>query len=357
MLKEYKPLTWETLEDALTLVRARFPASAVDIVRRALCNPSLKNGDSIGMIGYRDGRPVALQMEMLRWLHFAGRRILGVIGGMTCKAVRGCPLSVMLETVDRSYAAVKDVQVFFGNTCCSATAQLDAQSGSRTGPDSCTRHRFAVLRPLRFVAYLVRRKILKLPIPDWASALPDNSGLSFTAGKIRIVRLDGFDTVLFGDFWESYLKRCEGLVLSRSVEELRWLFGDRVRSSRCVILGAMREDRLLGYVILTAESDAARRWAIGDLIAIGNDASVIGVLLKGAKKFLKCKTPAMLLETIGFPTFIQPMLGRHLPYSRSAGCNFFSYAFADTEVRSKCEKVLDSPQSWFFGPYDGDMCM
>ncbi len=357
MTKEFKTFTRATLDDALTLVRERFPAHAQEIARQALENPSLSDGMGSGAIGYRDGRPVALQLGMPRKVYLGQDQILGLVGGMTCKALKGCPLSLLLETIDRSCFTDDENTIYFGNTCCNATADMDSAGGSMPGPDSCSRYRYAMIRKFDFLRYVVRRKALKLSIPNWNPALPKGREWSCKIAGLEIRREMRLDQNALELFWSAYLKKNSGIVLSRAFDDLQWLFGDRIASSRCVFLGCRREGALQGYIILKTSTDAGRRWGIADMIATENDPKVIDTMLQAAKRFLKQCTKAFLFETMGFPVCIQPILAKNLPCSRAAACNFFAYTYANDALKRHCDAILNSPKSWFFGPYDGDMCM
>ena len=357
MTKEFKPFTRDTLEDALTLVRERFPEHAQEILRQALENPSLPDGTGTGAIGYRDGRPVALQLGMPRKIFLGREHILGLAGGMTCKTLKGCPLSILLETIDRGCPLGGNVRMTFGNTCCSATSQMDEAGGSTLGPVSCTCFRYAVIRPLDFVSYVIRRKILKRDIPNWGEALPEGREWSQRFGDIEVRREFLLDMMSLTSFWTRYVKGNKGVVLSRSPRDLAWLFNDRIATSQCVFLGAYSGKDCVGYIILTSPVVSARRWYIGDMIAIHNDVRIIDFLLSSAKRFLRNCTPAFLFETIGFPMYVQNTIARHMPFARDAGCNYFSYSFTSQELGDRYDTMLNSADSWFFGPYDGDMCM
>ena len=357
MTTEYKPFTQATLDDALALVRERFPEHAQEMTRQALRNPYLKPGMGSGTIGYRDGRPVALHLGMPRKVSCGQEQIEGLIGGTTCKARKGCPLSVLLETIDRACVCGDADTLMFGNTCCSSTSQMDEAGGSTLGPVSCTYFNYAVIRPFDFLIYVIRRKVFKRAIPNWNDALPIGKKWRRQCGGIEVRRELSLDKSSLASFWSRYLQANKGVVLSRTPEELEWLFTDRLKTSQCVFLGGFCGAECVGYVILTTASAAARRWAVGDLIAIRNDEKIIDSLLVAAKHFLRCCTPAFLFETIGFPMHAQKTIQRRMPFKRDAGCNYFAYSFSTKSLNDRYFKLLNSSDSWFFGPYDGDMCM
>ena len=357
MIKEYKPFVQETLGDALSLVRERFPESAVDIVRQALQNPCLKDGGSSGAIGYKNGVPVAFQMEMPRLLYCGQIKMNGLVGGMTCKTLKGCPLSVLLETLEKSYGIATIDTVFFGNSCCKATEQIDELGGSMVGPESCTRFLWRAVRPLECAAYFVRRKMFKARLPSWKEfSTLSSAEYEVKRGEIVVRRLMVVKPEFFGVLMAEYLKTNEGLVCSRTAEEVEWIFGERIKNGQCVLLGAFKEGNPIGYIILRT-NETAKRWSIHDWFAIKNDEKVLDLLLCETCAYITKATPAMMLEVCGFPTWAQRLLKRYLPFERPIGHNVFSWGSNDKSFREAVLPIIDSRKSWFFGPYDGDICM
>lgn len=358
---DVKPLIDETLPDAEQVVRSRFPASAIGILHKVMRNPMRKVCAEAGDIAYEDGRPIAFQAFSGREMFFGREHVRGNVGGMTVICA-GASVEAM---IDIGAAARKNRighEMGFGNTQCAATEKMAVKAKATLGPNSCCWYRYRPVRWLNFIWYCFSRKVLKRPIPDWpdfdAFRIRDFS-VRFEDGEVQ--RLLSFDE-RFDDFWSQYVATNQGLVCSRTVEELNWIFGEEVKSGQAVILGYFTRDRLDGYVILKSGSSAGRRWQIMDWIALGNDKKILDRLLAAGCRYLRKCTPAMLVESIGYPTFVQDILKRHLPFKRFAGNNFFSYGYrkhkdGDTTFKDACESVIDTEKSWFFGPYDGDMCM
>ena len=352
MIKEYKPFTEETLADALKVVGERFAPPAIEMTKRILRNPLRKVCADAGTIGYRDGRPVAFQAAMLRRLYFGRKPILGVVGGMTCKVKKACPLSVLLETIDRAAAPRAGSVMNFGNTCGMETSQMDEAGGGHVGPESCHGYLWKAIRPLKLLAYLLRTKVLKCKCVDEKDYRCEVD-FHKRAGEIEIKRLREVSPSFFDVLMAEYLKTNEGLVCSRSAEEIDWIFGDRIRSGKCVVLAAYKASAPIGYIILTTHG--GKFWGCGDLFALRNDANITRLMIKTACKFLRC-TPAIIFKLRGFSSSIRSTLISILPHFRREPFNAFSWSLYDKSLEQSLLPVIDTSGSWFFGPYDGDSC-
>jgi len=357
MTKTYKPFTEETLDDALAVIRERFPPSAVDIAKKVLANPLRKLCPDAGTIGYRDGRPVCFQATMLRRLYYGKKEIFGQVGGLTCKVLKGCPLSVMLETIERAEMPRLDISIFYGNSCCAATANMDQSQGGCQGPDSCARSLWRPVRPLSCLLYVVRRKLLKRDVPNWpAFDTRQSADFSMAVGDLCITREMNVQSSFFDVLMTDYLQWNEGLVSSRTAAEVDWMFGSRIASGQAVLLCARRDETPVGY-ILVGSDEAARRWRILDWFSVGNAGLVLDALLASASRFIRQETPGFMLEVRGFPDFSQEILRRHLPFTQQRGVNFFAWG---SPVASLTTAVLQDgaeKKGWFFSPYDGDLVM
>lgn len=314
-------------------------------------------GGSSGAIGYKNGEPVAFQMQMPRLLYCYQEQLKGLVGGMTCKALTGCLLSVLLETIDRSCSFAGLNTVSFGNSCCSETAQMDEANDGMVGPESCTRFLWRVVRPLECLAYFICRKIFKAGLPHWKEfSTLSNADYEVKRGDLSIRRLMEIKPEFFDVLIAEYIKTNKGLVCSRTAEEVEWIFGERVKNGLCVLLGAFKDGNPVGYIIARSKPDA-KRWEIMDWFALKNSSKILEPLLAELCNFLKRKTPAMMLEVICFPTVVQSILKCYLPHERQTGHNVFSWGSSNKEFRESVLPIIDMPNSWFFGPYDGDECM
>lgn len=358
MIKSYKAFTADTREDAFGLIRGRFGESACGVAEKVLQNPAHKGGVSCGCIGYKDDRPVCMQAEMLRTMYVGMRKINGLVGGLTCKVKKGCPLSILLETINHAADVGQDYLIAFGNSCCGETARLNEASGDTLGPKTCTRYLWRAIRPVECGMYFIRRKLLKWDAPQWKE-FSTLSSLGFEkeyAGLI-IRRLIDVKPVFFDALMSEYVKTNEGVVCSRTAEEIEWIFGEHIRNGQCVLLAAFKAGKPVGYIIIKV-SRTAKRCLIYDWFALKNNENTLEALLCTGCTYLKKYTPAMMLEVCGFPTWIQPLLKRYLPHERPVGNNVFAWDSRDKTFRDNVLlPLIDSPKSWFFGPYDGDLCM
>lgn len=359
MNKTYKAFTVDTLEDAFILIRERLGEHACSVAEKVLQNPAHKDGTACGCIGYKDDRPVCMQAEMLRTMYFRTERTKGLVGGLTCKVKRGCPLSILLETLDRAGKINNNNYLLsFGNTCCGETAKLCDCSGGHSGPNSCTRYLWRAIRPFECVKYFVRRKLLNWEMPKWKSFSTFSSiGFKTQHAGLTIRRLMEVKPDFFDVLFLEYVKTNEGIVCSRTAEEVEWIFGERIKCGQCVLLAAFKGDHPVGYIIINV-AQTAKRCGIFDWFALKNNEKILEAILSVACSYLKQYTPAMMLEVCGFPTWIQSLLKYYLPHERRLGNNVFAWSSCDNVFHENVLlPVIDSPKSWFFGPYDGDMCI
>ena len=355
-LNEFKPFNEATFDDACVPIRERFGEGACELARLHLKNPVGRLCNDFGTVGYRNGKPVCFQAACIRRLFFGKKEIFGIVGGMTCRSRKGCPPSVTFETIERAEQPRMGSVISFGNTCCKETAMINAAKGGGIGPESCSRLLWTVINPVRGILYMLRRKVLKLSVPVWPRFCTLNSAeFRLRRGGLNISRAMSFDQGFFDILQEEYLKSNEGLYCSRTADELNWIFGGRVRDGSCVILCATNAEGPCGYVILQMEF-SRRRCRILDLVAIKNDESILSALLSAAKTYLRRCTPILVLEVIGFPTFVQPLFRRMMSRVQPNGHNRFAWGAFDSSWLERLQPVIDSRKSWFFGPYDGDEC-
>lgn len=345
---EVKELVEESLADAERVIRARFGESGVSVVRAFMRNPARKEWPAAGYIAYCNGVPQAFEGLMLRRMFLSGEPVVGKVGGLTC-AIPDADEDAFVEVRLQNNRNCAGCSVYFGNSQNANTAYLTRKSKNmHPGPESCSRYLWRMVRPFACFVYLLRRKVLKQPVPDW----PAFDTLRSRDFPGRLV--EGFTA-----FFDRLTARCvasnEGLLCSRSGEEIDWLFGERIRDGRSVVLGTSDAEGPTGAIIVGGDR-TARRFMIQDWIAVGNDLRTLEELLRLACRFVKDCTPAMMLETMGFPSFAQPLLKRYLPHERRMGNNFFSWSCAKP-LRERLEAIVDTPKSWFFGPYDGDLVM
>lgn len=359
MAIEYLDFTDDTLPLVSELVVSRFGNGAIASLRKILANPLRRQVIPAGCIAFRDGRAVCFKASMVRRLYFGQEELLGLVGGYFCKAVKGCPLSAVLEVQARAEWNRYPCRLRFGNTCIYTTMRLNAQLGAHQGTNSWSEMRFGIVRPIRLAGLFLRRKLLRLPQPEAALPVvpPDETTVYAASGGLSVRRLRSVDERI-GNFWRRYLSNNRGVVLSRDRETLDWLFGSDIATGRCVLLALRRDDEGIdGFIVLRPMEDSPCRWRIMDMIVLGNAPEPLYLLLKGAKRFLRRETSAITLESTGFPDFVQPILRRYLPFRRHTGHNRFEWISDDPTVIEVLTETGNTVASWFYGPFDGDYCL
>ena len=352
-----KPLTEETFLDAQSVIMARFPKAALAVLEKTMANPLRAECSEIGDIAYEDsGRPVGFRAANRRRMHFFQEPILGRVRGLTCRLADSSK-EVMPALCQAQMTNLRGCQIAFSNTQSIPTAKRAAKMGASAGPVSCTRMLCRIINPLRYCAYFLVERMLKMDIlkisclKSIALKQYERRDGEYTIRRELKVRADFFDCLM-----ENYLKTNEGLVSDRDSTSISWLFGTEIENSNVILLTAQVKRQGVGYIALKTD-DLARHWLIIDLFALKNDQIILEILLRSAIDFLTGCPSALIIKTIGFPDFIQPLLKKYLPHVRNTGVNWFSYNFLNQELALKFKNTESMNRSWFFGPFDGDLCM
>lgn len=359
---ETRPLSELNYDDAKEVVLDRFGAEALQVLDLVMRNPLRNLCHDAGDIVYDDSKPVCFQACTLRRMYLGKNEIFGKVSGLTCLK-RGAPAEAYIDVRIAASRPRNGSVIGFGNSMNGESAYA-ARRLARTkkpilfiGPESCTRFLWRAVRPLECLAYFIRRKIFKAGLPNWKEfSTLSSADYEVKRGGLSIRRLMEIKPEFFDLLMAEYLKTNEGLVCSRTAEEIEWVFGDRIRDGRCVLLGAFKDKKPVGYIVLKTDCHA-KRWEIMDWFAQGDHPEILQTLLHVACRFLSKKTPAMMMEVKGFPTWVQPLLKKYLPHGRQIGHNSFSWGSRTKEFREAVLPIIDTPKSWFFGPYDGDECI
>ena len=359
---ETRPLDELNYDDAKSVVLDRFDEGAVCILNQVMRNPLRRICPDAGDIVYDEGAPVCFQAVMLRRAYLKTKDVYGIVNGLTCLK-KGAPAEAYIDLRLASRKS-RGVSLFgFGNSANAESAYAASRVARKKsptlfiGPESCTRFLWRAVRPLECLMYFIRRKIFKAGLPNWKEfSTLSSAGYEVKHRELVVRRLIEVKPEFFDVLMAEYIKTNEGLVCSRTAEEVEWIFGERVKNGQCVLLGAFRDGNPVGYIIARSKPDA-KRWEIMDWFALENSPQILEPLLAELCRFLKRKTPAMMLEAIGFPTAAQPILGRYLSHARQVGHNVFSWGSGNKEFREGVLQIIDTSKSWFFGPYDGDECM
>lgn len=347
----------ENLDDALDVVRSRFNESACRQVRKLLSNPIRRICPDVGDIAYEEGKPVVFQAAVPRRGYVHDKPFLGIAGGLLASKCGASPVSViglMEKTITPRHGSV----IVFGNTAIPVSMKLNRMLGvDGMGCPSCGTVKFAVLRWGGFIKFLLHGRL-----PSFLVHILNCIGvlmrpLFFRRQRSKTIgaRLNVFDQKRFDAFWSDYLKNNDGVVLSRTAEELEWMFGEDVDTGRNLLFVREAGNCLLGYIVVRAMNTERTRWMVADWIALQNDKGVLSDLLRDAVRGLHQIQSAVFLECIGFRMDVQNVIHRHLPFSRRAANNSTNYKAHTPEMKQALEGA--DRLGWFFGPYDGDRCL
>jgi hypothetical protein len=213
-------------------------------------------------------------------------------------------------------------ELFFANTANVASMKMNRLLGVKgAGPKTCESIRFGIVWAPAFLKCL-------LPCP-----------------KAKVVT--EIEEVIFDSFWQKYLSSNQGIVSSRSAGELKWMFGDGIKSGETIMLGSYGADNeLVGYIVFRS-THGGKRWVVMDWIALKNDEKILKGLLVSAVRYLGKYKRAILLEMVGYPEAAARIASCVLPFVRKAKNNSFLWKY-----NGAGEAILEG--SWFFGSYDGD---
>lgn len=352
---EVRDFDERTLEDAKMLVKERFGESTCSLLVRYLRNPLRRICPSVGDIVYRAGVPIAFQAANIRCLYLRHEKFLGINGSLFCK-MPDAKLKDILSVFLRTVAPRSGRAIYFGNTAIPLSSDIGVAHGMTIGPESCGNIRFAILRLGSFMDFILKGHLPK-SIVTIIDAVWMFGAKILEKGKVDgcVKKIESFIEMDADDFWNRYLRRNNGLVCSRTKEELEWIFGDNLRCGKVIFLTYVKNGVVEGYVAVKRQGDERNgRWMVVDWIAVGDDSEVLKELLKGVKAYLLNTKGAAFVEIIGYPMFIQGIIKSVFPFSRKASGNSFNYLIDNKCFRDKFSAVLEA--SWFFGAYDGDRC-
>jgi len=350
-----KPYDESTASDFKELFVARFPDGDLRIPELVLTNPARTGGFDTGSVAYDEKGGVAAIHGLFSRNLFLGRQPMKATCGVAL-AVRKNGNRDFLTSFIRDSILASGADIFFANTSIPGSRKRGAAAlNMEDGPASCAEIRERELRSNGILARLVRKfgKLLGLDQSARSAIAPysaEISGLTFTY-ETAINACD------FNSFWERYLEANEGLVTSRTAQELQWMFGRGLGSGEVVLLSARKEGLLQGYAFLRRTDASAVCWRIVDLIALKNDTGILELLVDVASRFLRRRTRATCLQVTGFPVWVQPLLKRLFPASSSFGFNKCIWAFLNEKAKALCGDWVNADQGWYGCPYDGDMCL
>ena len=361
----FRSLDESTMDAAAPVVAERFCPEAVATVRRLLSNPVRPPGGDVGVVAFDGDRAVGVTGSIVRRLYLGRERFTGINGGFLAMR-RDAPATLLYLLLKKAHVPRFGSSLFYSNTCSPATAKMKPCVGvGNVGPESWAAARFARLRRYPSFRRRVKRSLgIGLPArPPFADA--PVSPLECASAR-RVFASDGgrgiavtarADFSWADGFFERYLEGNDGVVGSRTTEELGWFFGDAVSAGDSMVLVAEAQDGVRGYVVVSPCLYDRSRWHVADAIALGNDAAVLSLLFDAAKRAVLACSDAERLGVAGFPARVQPLVEKAFPERRPAPCNEFMWGFSDPEMAKRCGKGYLGERGWFFGPYDGDYCL
>ena len=317
-------LSESRMNDVKELIGDRFGQTSVRLLEYFADNPT-QEGRPLGEVAYEGGRLMAFRAALRRRMYLKQELVYGSVGAMLVARQDASPVQIA-NLLKRNVAPREGSSIFFANTSNSASVKLNQMVGvDGEGPASCAVSRFAITYMPKAFRFLVRNP------------------------SARVLRT--IDPAVFDGFWGRYLKSNVGLVTSRSAKELQWMFGGLLATGECVLLGAFSGQELVGYIIFKKQGGHFERWVVADWIALENNRKILKQLLVSAVRYLRKYTDAFMLQSVGFPDFVQPIIKWRMPFwKRCASMTFIWKAHGD-----RLAKIPEG--SWFFGPYDGDRGM
>lgn len=353
-MAEIVDLTSANLSTALEVVRECFGGDGACLqVKRAFDNPDVPMNMSPGDVAVENGKVLGCQIGYPKFVYFGKTKFLCSTAGCLCLKPGISPV-VLLDLIERTMTH-RTGKFYFVNTACNAAGKTNELLGAKWGPNTFEYTRFGVVNKLKAGLFIFKRKILKVKTVGKKVLVPLNKTYNKNIYGKTISRFSSINSEVFDVFWEKYVNSNEGVVSSRSSADLCWMFGERLSMGEVLGLGCYCDEKMYGYIILSqSDSYGDMRWEIADMIAINNNVEIIDSLLKGAVNFLRKHTAAQMLESTGFPTWIQPVLSKYMPHKRPQGRQPALYRFLDKVLADEWEEKLDCQQSWFWGPYDGD---
>lgn len=358
---EFKGFSKETFADALAVARKVFGSGIETLLDKILSNPyNQSTGCSdAGEIAYLDGMPVGFNATIPRYIYKGKDPVVGVVGSTLALLPEARKGLVIYDLMQRTTAQKQNAFMLFGNSANKDGMRINKAFGFKgIGPNSCACKRVAVVRWIPFICYIILSKIFKRKINARGGVIKRSVGHAYRVRRenLEIIRIQDFDEKTFSLFWNEYLQHNSGYVCSRTPEELQWMFGGADKASDIIIVGAFDKERLLGYIVFT-HIHSSCAWRVSDLIAQKNDLKVLSALMDGGVQVLKRSTSAVFCEISGFPDFVQPIIAKKFNMERILPNNQFCWKLYGNEDYSKVYSMLNSKDSWFFGPYDGDRCM
>lgn len=234
MALEIRPFDETNKDDFKVVVRARFREVATRLVDKILRNPVRNSGSDAGVIGYENGKPACVRAAIRRRLYFGYEEFYGTVGCMLAK-IHGADRSLLMSVVGNSIAPRDGSKIFFTNTSVAACVRLNHTAGvAGEGIRTWMSDQIAVFHPLSrwwWRMTKIHPRLPKLHFRPWSLSVERSVEACYDDNE-QVIRLTEIERDAFASFWTRYLEKNKGLVASRTVEELEWMYEDRVSRGR-----------------------------------------------------------------------------------------------------------------------------
>lgn len=262
----------------------------------------------------------------------------------------------------------EDTDVFLTNTAAPVTSDLLRFLKFRPLPqEGYKTNLFWILRSRPFLNSAIRKRYQRTKFSSPASyvgapALDIALFLRRIFGKSRVPRSSEKrrQKVRFGEielnskfdsFWELTSQANMRMMAVRDTNTLRWHFKD-FRDPKCRLLGAMKDDCLVGYAIIIRRDNkelGLSRAKIADMVVANEDPGIASGLFKMAMTYARNDGAAML-EIEGLPNSIRGPLHTASPLTISHEKNPFWFWSPNKSIL----ETLSEVDTWYAGLYDGD---
>lgn len=354
---EIKPFDESTLEDFKEVVRNRFSEATTALADKVLANPVRRSCADSGAVGYADGNPVCIRASIIRKIYFRQEPFFGIVGGMLAKK-HGADRGLLKAVVKESVLPRDDSRIFFTNTSVNACVKLNKEAGvAGQGPDHWNFRRVAVFHP--FLSKWIRFSSVhpRVPKPKFNDfQLSHESFVRDLSNGLSLNRELRLRNAEIDDFWSRYLSGNGGLVASRTAAEIDWAYGDRL-ANNVVFFSLRNHGELVGYIVASFKGRGGVMWKVIDWIAQDNDLKYLELLLRGIVDYVRRNTPAVAFSISGFPGYVQPIIAKYFKHKDCIGHNPYLFHCYDSALLKAILDPQYAQRSWFWGPYDGDMCM
>lgn len=353
---EFRPYNSETYSDACKVVSGVFSPAACEIIKYGITNPALLEwaGSDAGDVAYLDGVPVGFEGSFPRKMYYKQEPFWTVCGSTLCVLPEARNKGIAMRLFSRHIKPRNGSLLVFGNSSNPDSVELHRFfKVNGAGPHSWDESRSVIVNSVRrYVNALLKKLHIKRHVTWTAYGV---SG-SIVCGWYELRTLAGFGTGELDDFWKSYLSHNCGFVLSRTPNELEWVYGQTLTKGKGLLLGLYEKSDLVGYCVLKCSGEGDS-WTISDMLVMHNSPLLLHNLVRLSLKFLRKHTPAIYCSILGFSTHAHKVMDELFPIVRKMRCNSFTWNVQKQSQYQPKMDDLDAADSWFFGPYDGDWCL